>query len=220
MSLMRETLEMLDDKLCFLMGELDEMPEDDARRPALTAQIESMLVREEDKIDSIARRLIDLDRKAEACDEEAAQLKSRAAKFEKDRKWLADIAVTVMERNGWSKLEGRLATLTRVKGRERVMIDNVNKLPGKFVKCSFPVHVPLAAAEFFRDVVQGFAGAHAASVGEIDIVPDKRAIGEALKSDEVPGASIEVGPASAKAYISQARSRAKAPDVQREEGFA
>lgn len=205
---LRELLSQLDamtggsgvvDLLC---GDANAEGEEEASVDELGSRIAEAIDQTQEKVDAIAARLLAFGSDAAECKRTSKLLAARAAALERRRRWLTSIVLEQMERRGWNKLRGVRTTLTRVAGRESVSVDDADALPDSFKKCTATITFSREQMGAVQEVLASLASQTGAQVGEIETSVDKLKLRQVLEYDEVKGASISVGEASLRAYIS------------------
>jgi len=170
---------------------------------AVVAAIREQLDSTDLKVDAFGSYLMKLARRENECLEAAMQLRMRAEKWKNNRQWLEQVVAQEMQAQAFTKLEGSRVTLTLLKGRDSVCIDDPLKVPDEYVTATLSVSGTRALVERARCAVYGGDGTlpHLLKI-EVTEAVDKRALKRPLDEGEVPGASISVGKPSLKTYIS------------------
>ena len=136
--------------------------EDESFAEAVLDTLEGIEGEFNDKAVSVSHAILNLDSDIEAIDREIKRLQDRKRVLSNRKEHIREYLRTNMESTGISKISCPLFTITLVKGRESVVVDDQDKLPDELVKV------------------------------ETSIKPDKPAISKQLKSGkEVPGARLE-----------------------------
>ncbi len=155
-------------KLYEIRDEILLLEEIDADTPDMAEAIKNSMddleMELEEKVDNIIKLMKSIDTDIDVIKGEINRLKNRVNIFNNRKQALKSYVVSTMESIGKKKIETPLYTVSTVKGRDSVIIDNASELPGDYVKV------------------------------EVIEKPDKTAILKAIKSGEqLTGAHIEVG---------------------------
>lgn len=123
---MHDTLFEVEERLAMLL-------EKDLADNQIKDEVQHALVEAKEKRDHFTGYVLALEQRAKAIREHVMQLEDRARTMEARANRLKALASAVMQHLGHTKLEGTLHTITLYPGRNRVVVEDQESIPEKFM---------------------------------------------------------------------------------------